>query len=124
MSADSSAIASLARTDRYLHNASVFVRDVLKHFDLPQVAATVADRRLTMISPVDAMKQRVDEAAASSVYKETLAAYRGSRRGRPVHDSVMLSKKGSRQRAVFRVQETHLDCARSPLSFSGVRRSL
>ena len=70
--------ASLARTDRYLHNASIFVRDVLKHFDLPQVAAMVANRRLTLVSPVDAMKQRVDPAAASSVYKETLAAYQAA----------------------------------------------
>ena len=69
---------SLARTDRYLHGASIFIRDVLKHFDLPQVAATVANRRLSMISPVDAMKQRVDQAAASSVYKETLAAYKAA----------------------------------------------
>jgi cephalosporin-C deacetylase-like acetyl esterase len=71
--------ASLARTDRYLHNASVFVRDVLKHFDLPQVAAAVSNRRLSFISPVDAMKQRVDPAVARSVYKETLDTYQAAR---------------------------------------------
>ncbi|HUS06629.1 MAG TPA: alpha/beta hydrolase family protein [Bryobacteraceae bacterium] len=66
---------SLAQTDRYLHNASIFVRDVLKHFDLPQVAATVANRRLRLISPVDAMRQRMDPEAAGSLYKDTFAAY-------------------------------------------------
>ena len=29
---------SLTQVDRYLHGAGIFVRDVLKHFDLPQVA--------------------------------------------------------------------------------------
>jgi cephalosporin-C deacetylase-like acetyl esterase len=70
--------AALARTDRYLHSASVFVRDVLKHFDLPQVAASVADRRLTLSSPVDAMKARVELTAARSVYKEAFAAYQAA----------------------------------------------
>ena len=37
--------ASLTRVDRYLHSAGVFVRDVLTSFDLPHVAAAVADRR-------------------------------------------------------------------------------
>jgi hypothetical protein len=66
---------ALARTDRYLHNASIFVRDVLKYFDLPQMAALVADRRLTLVSPVDAMKRRVDIEPARSAYKEAFAAY-------------------------------------------------
>jgi hypothetical protein len=70
--------ASLARTDRYLHNASIFVRDVLNHFDLPQVAATVANRRLTVVSPVDAMKSRLDPAAARNVYKDAFTAYRAA----------------------------------------------
>ncbi|MDD1721863.1 MAG: acetylxylan esterase, partial [Euryarchaeota archaeon] len=39
--------AALCRSDRYLHGANVFVRNVLCHFDLPQVAAAVADRSLT-----------------------------------------------------------------------------
>ena len=36
--------ASLTRADRYLHSAGVFVRDVLKSFDLPHVAAAIAGR--------------------------------------------------------------------------------
>jgi cephalosporin-C deacetylase-like acetyl esterase len=70
--------ASLARTDRYLHNASVFVRDVLKHFDLPQVAAAIAGRRLSIVSPVDAIKSRVDPAGARNAYKETFTAYQAA----------------------------------------------
>jgi hypothetical protein len=70
--------AALARTDRYLHNASIFIRDVLKHFDLPQVAASIANRRLSFISPVDAMKQRVDATSARNVYKEAFATYQAS----------------------------------------------
>jgi len=66
----------LARTDRYLHGASVFVRDVLKHFDLPQVAASISDRLLKIVAPVDAMKRRVDLAAARSIYKDAFGANR------------------------------------------------
>jgi hypothetical protein len=72
------AYAALARTDRYLHNASIFIRDVLKNFDIPQVAASIAGRRLTFISPVDAMKQRVDVASVRNVYKDAFAAYQAS----------------------------------------------
>jgi cephalosporin-C deacetylase-like acetyl esterase len=70
--------STLARTDRYVHGGSVFVRDVLKHFDLPQVAASIAGRRLTLISPVDAMKQRVPENMARSTYQLAFDAYRAS----------------------------------------------
>jgi len=66
----------LARTDRYLHSAGVFVRDVLKHFDLPQVAASISDRRLKIVAPVDAMKRRVDPAAARNFYKDAFGANR------------------------------------------------
>jgi cephalosporin-C deacetylase-like acetyl esterase len=72
---------ALARTDRYMHGASVFVRDVLKYFDLPQVAAMVADRRLTLSSPVDAMKARVNMPVARDVYRETAAAYQAAGAG-------------------------------------------
>ena len=59
---------SLAASDRYLHGAHVFVRDVLKSFDLPQVAAAVAGRRLILLSPVDPMQKPVTQAVAERVY--------------------------------------------------------
>ena len=67
--------ATLCRSDRYLHGASVFVRNVLCHFDLPQAAAAVADRSLTLAAPVDAMKQPVRLEAAESAYAWTRAVY-------------------------------------------------
>jgi hypothetical protein len=51
------------------HSAGTFIRDVLLTFDLPEVAASVADRELTLLSPVDAMKH----AARSSEMHETYA---------------------------------------------------
>jgi hypothetical protein len=48
---------TLAMSDRYLHNASVFLKDGLLHTDLPQVAALAAPRQVTLIEPVDAMKR-------------------------------------------------------------------
>ena len=66
--------ASLTRVDRYLHSAGVFVRDVLTSFDLPHVAAAVADRRLALLSPVGPMKE-VDVAAAQREYEFTRQTY-------------------------------------------------
>jgi cephalosporin-C deacetylase-like acetyl esterase len=59
---------TLASSDRYMYSASVFIPDVLKHFDLPQVAAAVGGRHVVMLDPVDAMKSRVDMATAKQVY--------------------------------------------------------
>jgi cephalosporin-C deacetylase-like acetyl esterase len=67
---------TLTESDRYLHGASIFIPDVLLHCDLPQVAALVADRRLTVLGPVDAMKSEVDGARAREAYELTAQAYR------------------------------------------------
>ena len=69
---------SLTSVDRYLHGAGVFIRDVLLHFDLPQVAAAVAGRPLTLVAPVDAMKRPVDLAAARTAYAFTEEVYRNA----------------------------------------------
>jgi cephalosporin-C deacetylase-like acetyl esterase len=60
---------TLARSDRYLHGASVMLPDVLKHFDLPQAASAVAGRRLVMLDPLDAMKSRVNLETARRTYE-------------------------------------------------------
>lgn len=59
---------SLATGDRYLHNAGSFIRDVLKETDLPQIAGMMAPRSVTLIDPVDAMKQVVPAAEAAASY--------------------------------------------------------
>ena len=66
--------ASLTDVDRYLHTAGVFIRDVLTHFDLPHVAAVIADRKVTLLSPVDPM-QNVDLPAAAAAYRFTRETY-------------------------------------------------
>jgi cephalosporin-C deacetylase-like acetyl esterase len=66
---------ALAQVDRYLHGAGIFVPDVLKHFDLPQVAAALAGRRLTLRNPVDAMKRPVRVEAARQAYTWTEQVY-------------------------------------------------
>ena len=47
----------------------------LKHFDVPQVASAIADRELTLVSPVDSMKKAVPAETAREVYEPTAAAY-------------------------------------------------
>jgi cephalosporin-C deacetylase-like acetyl esterase len=61
---------SLAQTDRYTHNVGTFIRGVLQHFDLPQVAAAIAPRPVTLLSPVDPMKRVMTAAAAVEAYRE------------------------------------------------------
>ncbi|HET9320985.1 MAG TPA: alpha/beta hydrolase family protein, partial [Bryobacteraceae bacterium] len=72
---------TLASADRYLHGASIFIPDVLKHFDLPQVAAAVAGRRLAILDPMDAMKSAVDLETARQAYEPAVQAY--ARAGAP-----------------------------------------
>jgi cephalosporin-C deacetylase-like acetyl esterase len=66
---------TLTSADRYLHGASSMIPDVLQHFDLPQVAAAIADRRLVLLDPVDAMKSRLDADVARKAYETTAQAY-------------------------------------------------
>lgn len=66
---------TLTSADRYLHAADIFIPDVLQHFDLPQVASAVADRRLAILAPVDAMKSPVDEETARQAYDAAAQAY-------------------------------------------------
>jgi cephalosporin-C deacetylase-like acetyl esterase len=72
---------ALTQADRYLHGANIFIRDVLKHFDLPQVAAAVSDRPLVLMAPVDAMKRPVEPAVARAAYEWTQQTY--ARAGAP-----------------------------------------
>ncbi len=66
---------ALTSVDRYLTESSVFVRDVLTRFDLPQVAAAVAERPLTIIAPCGPMNQEVDISAARDAYRWTSSVY-------------------------------------------------
>ncbi len=65
---------SLAQVDRYTHSTSIFIRDVLKHYDLPQVAAAIAPRSLTLVSPVDPMKRMASGEMVAEAYREAAAS--------------------------------------------------
>ncbi len=55
---------------------------MLLHFDLPQVAAAISGRPLTLIAPKDAMKNTVAADAAEQAYKSTRAAYEAAGAGK------------------------------------------
>jgi cephalosporin-C deacetylase-like acetyl esterase len=59
---------TLTDSDRYLHGADIFIPDVLKHFDLPEVASAVKCP-VTVVAPLDAMKNPVDLGRARSTYR-------------------------------------------------------
>jgi cephalosporin-C deacetylase-like acetyl esterase len=73
---------SLTQVDRYLYGADVLVPDVLLHFDLPQVAAAIASRPLTLILPTDAMKNTVGTDPAQEAYNWTQAIYEAAGLGK------------------------------------------
>ena len=66
---------ALTSVNRYYTESTVFVRDVLTRFDLPQVAAAVAERPLTIIAPRGPMNQEVDISAARDAYRWTSKVY-------------------------------------------------
>lgn len=73
---------SLTQVDRYLYGADVFVPDVLLHFDLPQVAAVIASRPLTLLQPKGPMKNTVDVDTAEEAYNWTRATYEAAGLGK------------------------------------------
>jgi cephalosporin-C deacetylase-like acetyl esterase len=74
---------SLVQADRYRYSADIFLPGVLKRFDLPEVAATLADRRLTLLSPLDPMKQSIGVPEAETAYDWTTKVFEAARaRGR------------------------------------------
>ncbi len=66
---------SLTDHDRYVHGANVFIRDVLLHYDLQHVAACISKRKLSLLSPVDALGIPVDLDKAMETYQWTMEAY-------------------------------------------------
>jgi hypothetical protein len=66
---------ALTGVDRYRYGAEIFVPKVLLQFDLPGVAAAMAPRNLMLISPLDAMKERLPLRAARDSYRLTQDVY-------------------------------------------------
>jgi dienelactone hydrolase len=73
--------ATMASAAGTLLGADLVIRGVLKSFDLPDIAASIAGRPLRIIDPVDAMKQPVDIASARNTYRRTEDAYSRKRAG-------------------------------------------
>lgn len=72
----------LAQSDRYLYGADVFVPEILQYFDLPEIAAAVAPRSLTLIEPKNAIKRTVDSRQAEDAYRWTQTAYQAAGAGK------------------------------------------
>lgn len=61
---------SIIDTERYTHPFASFVPHVLEHIDLPELAASLAPRRVVMAGVVDAADQAMDPAAVRKVYEK------------------------------------------------------
>ncbi len=67
---------SLAQSQFYTHHFSTFLPDVIKAFDLPDVAAMIAPRTLILVCPVDAMKNQVPTEVVEREYAWAKEIYR------------------------------------------------
>ena len=70
------AYKSLTERRRHNHHFSIYLPGCLKDFDLPQVAACLAPRPLTMINPVNSRKERREAAEVQREYALAGAIYR------------------------------------------------
>lgn len=73
---------TLTSVDRYLYGADIFIPDVLKHFDLPQIAAAMVPRPLALILPTDPMKTTVAGSAAREAFRWTHRVYESAGAGK------------------------------------------
>jgi len=67
---------SLVKSQFYTHHFNIFLPDVIKAFDLPDVAATIAPRTLILVCPVDAMKNQVPTEVVEKEYAWAKGIYR------------------------------------------------
>ena len=59
---------SIVDTEGYDHTFANFVPNLLRHTDLPEVAASLAPRTLTLAGAVDAEGRAMDSAAVRGLY--------------------------------------------------------
>jgi dienelactone hydrolase len=60
---------NLVETEFYSHSFANFVPSLLNHTDLPEVAASLAPRRITLAGPVNAMGKTMEIDAARAIYR-------------------------------------------------------
>ena len=68
--------AAITESELYTHRSSAFVPGVLRHFDLPEVAALVAPRRLLLLNIVDQLHRRIEPEEVHRAYQPTAGVYR------------------------------------------------
>jgi len=67
---------SLISEPVYNHGVEVFIPHVLKHYDLPDVAALIAPRPLKLLSLVDNQKEKVEIEIVAEEYNWTAKVYK------------------------------------------------
>jgi hypothetical protein len=67
--------SAITESEIYSHHLSSMVNGALLDFDLPEAAALIAPRALTLVNAVDAMSRRVGREQTTATYSRTAAAY-------------------------------------------------
>lgn len=101
---------ALVEADRYLYGGDVFVPEILLHLDLPQVAAAISPRPLTLIDPKDAMKKAVALAMAEGAYLQTRETYELSGAGKDFRIEYGGSNVNIADRYIQLLQSTRKHC--------------
>jgi pimeloyl-ACP methyl ester carboxylesterase len=73
--------AAITESELYTHRFSAFVPGVLQTFDLPEVAALIAPRRLLLLNVVDQLHRRVEPEEVHRVYQPAAGVYRAAGAG-------------------------------------------
>jgi dienelactone hydrolase len=68
--------AAILESELYTHRFGAFVPGVLRDFDLPEVAALVAPRRLLLLNIVDQLHRRVEPEEVRRTYQPAAGVYR------------------------------------------------
>jgi cephalosporin-C deacetylase-like acetyl esterase len=68
--------SAITESELYTHRFGAFVPGVLRDFDLPEVAALVAPRRLLLLNIVDQLHRRVDPEEVHRTYQPAAGVYR------------------------------------------------
>ena len=78
LATDVASYRAIATADRFNHAASIFPPGGLFRFDLQEVAAAVAPRRLTLLAPADHLKRPAPPADAQEIHGLSRATYGAS----------------------------------------------
>ena len=85
----------IARSEIYQQPVSLMLPDVLRDFDLPDVAGAVAPRALLVLNPTDALTKKMTREAALEALKPASSVFQGQANSRALEIEVFPLEEGT-----------------------------